>query len=374
MIHWLKNDYQVTVIGWNSIQLDGVKSISLFGEDRPDVEKITTGKYRGIKRYLHFLVYAYRLLTRRYEYIVWSRLGGARELQNDLALKGFDLIVSHDCTLLPLAFSVQGKHSKIVLDAREYYGREYEDRWQWRLLTKPVNRYLCDRYLHQCDKIFTVNDGLAEEYAKEYGVLPEVVMSLPHFADLEPRPVEDSKIKIIYHGFPSPSRGTETMIEMMDFIDQRFTLDMMLMVSHGKYWEKILSMAKARKNVNIIPPVPMHEIVPFTSQYDIGLYLCPPTSFNQKYTLPNKFFEFIQARLAVAIGPSIEMKKIVDKYECGVVSEDFSPRSLADELNRLTVDRLMFYKQQSHRAAHELCSDTSRKQVQAVFDKLLCNN
>lgn len=374
MINWLKEDYEVTVTGWNRVRLEGVESAPLFEENQADLENITAGKYRGIKRYLQLLFHISRLFSRRFEDIVWSRLGRARELRHELSRKDFDLIISHDITLLPLAFSVKKDHTKIVLDAREYYTREYDDRWQWRFLTKPVNEYLCSKYLPSCDKVLTVNDGLSREYAKEYGVWPEVVMSLPHFVDLNPSPVSGDKIKIIYHGYASPSRMTETMIEMMDFLDNRFTLDLMLIVSQDTYWEKMISMAKSRKNVNIIPPVGMQEIVTFTNQYDIGLYLCPPTSFNQKYTLPNKFFEYIQARLAVAIGPSIEMKKIVEKYDCGVVSKDFAPRSLAAELNRLSTDRIRHYKQQSHRAASVLCSEVNRKKVQGLFRDLLTLN
>jgi hypothetical protein len=370
MIHWLKDEYAVTVIGWNRVRLEDVESIPLFGEDQADLEKIATGKYRGIKRIQHILLYIYRLLSKRYEDILWLRLGRARELRDRLSSRDFDLIISHDITLLPLAFNIKNDQTKVMLDAREYYPRQYEDRWKWRLLTKPVNQYLCDRYLHMCDKIITVNGGIAQAYAREYGVLPEVIMSLPHFVDLHPGSVSD-KIKIVYHGYAHPSRGTAMMIEMMDFLDDRFRLDMMLVVSQGKYWEKIVSMVEARKNVNIIPPVLMHEIVPYTSRYDIGLYLCPSSNFNQKYTLPNKFFEFIQARLAVAIGPSIEMKKIVEEYDCGVVSSDFTPKTLAKQLNALTTEKITYYKNQSHKAASVLNADTNRRRIKEIVSELI---
>jgi hypothetical protein len=68
------------------------------------------------------------------------------------------------------------------------------------------------------------------------------------------------------------------------------------------------------------------------------------------------------------------MKKIVEKYNCGMVSKSFVPASLADELSHLTVDKIMFYKERSHRAAQELCADTSRKRVQEVFHELLCSS
>jgi hypothetical protein len=87
--------------------------------------------------------------------------------------------------------------------------------------------------------------------------------------------------------------------------------------------------------------------------------------------LPNKFFEFIQARLAIAIGPSIEMKKIVDQYDCGIVSSDFEPRTLALELNKLTTDKLMYYKSQSHKAAEVLNAETTGKRVHELVSELI---
>lgn len=85
----------------------------------------------------------------------------------------------------------------------------------------------------------------------------------------------------------------------------------------------------------ILEPVPMHRIVSFASTYDIGVFLLPPTNFNYRNALPNKLFEFIQARLAVAIGPSPQMAAVVREWNCGIVSDDFTPASLGENLQRL---------------------------------------
>ena len=130
-------------------------------------------------------------------------------------------------------------------------------------------------------------------------------------------------------------------------------------------------MVEQRKNVRIIPPVSMQQIVPFTNHYDIGLFLCPPMNFNLRYALPNKLFEFIQARLTVAIGPNIEMKKVVEKYDCGLVASDFQPQTLAKALNALTVDKIMYYKEQAHKAALELNADTNQRRIRSIINELL---
>ena len=370
MIHWLKSEYTVTVVGWSPIHLDGVESISLFGQEGAELERVATGKHRGIYRYAQFFLYCLRLFTGRFEEIVWSRLGRAKKVAHELAGRNFDLIVSHDCTLLPLAFEVKRPNNKVVFDAREYYPRNYDDQWRWRLFTKPVNVYLCKTYLTRCDKVLTVSDGLAQEYEREFGVKPEVIMSLPDYQPLSPVSTDGDKIKMIYHGAVGASRKTEVMIEMMDLLDERFTLDLMLMPASDEYYQKIVSLADSRGNVRIIPPVPMNQIPAHINQYDIGLFLCPPSNFNLKFALPNKLFEYIQARLAVAIGPNVDMRRIVEQYKCGIVSLDFLPHSMTDELRSLTPKRIMQYKQNSHKAAWELSAETNRNNVLNLFQKL----
>ena len=113
----------------------------------------------------------------------------------------------------------------------------------------------------------------------------------------------------------SKERGIEKMIEMMEYLDSRFTLDLMLVkTADEEYFKNLESQVSQTKNTRIIPTVPFEEIIPFTSQYDIGFYILQPTNFNGYNALPNKFFEFIQARLAIAIGPSPEMSKYVKTY------------------------------------------------------------
>lgn len=380
MIEWLKKDYDLTVVARNEFQMSGVQSYaynprkSLKGKGHKVgflgalLHKIN-GDFVGA--FTRFFLRLVHLALGRYDEVNWLNLGHARTLIASLSKEQFDLIISHDLVLLPLAFGIRGEKTKIMLDAREYYPMNFNDDWVWRITKKPVNEYLCNTYLQRCDKVLTVSPGLSDEYRREYGIEAEVIMSLPAFQELGPSPQDSGKIRMVHHGNANPSRKTELMLEMMDYVDDRFSLDLMLVVTSVSYWNKIVEMAESRKNVQVIPPVPMHDIVKTINQYDIGLYLASPGNFNVKYMLPNKLFEFIQARLAIAIGPSIEMKKIVEKYECGIVSQDFSPLSLAHELNHLTAERLDTLKQHAHQAAQELNAEVNGKRIHEIVKDLL---
>ena len=179
-------------------------------------------------------------------------------------------------------------------------------------------------------------------------------------------------IKLIYHGMASKERGIEKMIEIMEYLDSRFTLDLMLVkTADEEYYKNLESQVSQAKNTRIIPIVPFEEIIPFTSQYDIGFYILQPTNFNGYNALPNKFFEFIQARLAIAIGPSPEMAKLVQQYHLGIISKDFTPKSMAESLNKLTKEEILQYKENSNKAAKILNAQNEGEKLLKIVEEVL---
>jgi len=129
--------------------------------------------------------------------------------------------------------------------------------------------------------------------------------------------VRNDNIRIIHHGIASPSRRLESNDRNDGPRGQEVFIGRDACPTEISILGQACRDGECKDKCENIPPIPMNEIVTFTNAYDIGLFLSAPTTFNLKYALPNKLFEFVQARLAVAIGPSIEMRKIVEKYDCG---------------------------------------------------------
>ena len=286
----------------------------------------------------------------------------------------FDLIIVHDPFPLALGLMIAKKSgAKVLLDAHEYTPRQYEHTWIQKYFLNTFWDYLCKRYLPQADAIITVCDGLAEEYKKNYGVNCHVITNAPYFSDLQPQPVMDNRIKLIHHGVADSSRKTKEMIYLMDHLDERFSLDLMLIKTNTNhhYYQEILNLAKNNPRIFIREPVTMPEIANVLNNYDIGLYMLWPSSFNTYMALPNKLFEFIQGRLAVAIWPSPEMAKVVNEYNCGIVSEDFTVESMARKLNALSTDDIVAYKMNSHKAAGYLCAEKNKDMLLNIVEKLL---
>ena len=144
------------------------------------------------------------------------------------------------------------------------------------------------------------------------------------------------------------------MIKLVRCLDERFALDFMLVPTDPAYLAQLKRMAQPESRIRFLEPVPMPEICRAINKYDIGIYVLEPSNFNNAHALPNKFFEFVQARIAVAIGPSPEMAALVHKHDLGLVADSFEPETLAASLNRLTAEEIMRYKLQADRAAHAL--------------------
>jgi hypothetical protein len=170
---------------------------------------------------------------------------------------------------------------------------------------------------------------------------------------------------MLHHGHAAPNRRIELMIDLMRLLPPRFSLDLMLVGLDSRYGRLLRRRARDLPTVTFIDPVPFDHIIPHGNRYDVGLYLLPPTGFNTRHALPNKFFEFIQSRLALAIGPSAEMAPYVQRYRCGVVADDYTPEALATKLAPLTDTEITRLKHASHLAAAELVSDRLRDRLLA---------
>jgi hypothetical protein len=120
----------------------------------------------------------------------------------------------------------------------------------------------------------------------------------------------------------------------------------------------------------VIKLVETVKILQTINNFDIGIYILKEHGFNI-HTLSNKFFEYIQARLAIAIGPSVEMANIVNQYNLGVCSESFSSRALARNIMSLSRNDIMSYKNNANKYARELSAENNLIKIRKIVDELV---
>jgi hypothetical protein len=268
------------------------------------------------------------------------------------------IVITHDPIYLPYLIKNKNINNYIIIyNAHEYHPLEYEDRVKWMMRSGKIYYNIYRKYLHQVDLLVNVSSGIAEKCLVEFGVESIIIPNVTNFININPVINSSDKIKIIHHGLPIKERQLEIMIKAVAQLDNKFDLDLMIVKGNDEYYKYIEGLVNATSNVKIIPTVEYKKIIDKLKLYDLGIYNLPPTSFNNKYALPNKFFEFIQARLCLLIGPSIEMKHFVEKYNLGIITNDFTENELVRSLKLLKKEDIISYKNNSHKAAEILCTE-----------------
>jgi hypothetical protein len=286
--------------------------------------------------------------------------------------------VANDIETLPLAEKIADGKSKIFFDAHEYAPRQFEDRMYWRIFFKRFTVHLCRKFIPKVDAMSTINSGLAKAYETEFSVKPVIITNATNYVKLTPIRRMEYPIRLVHHGIFTISRQPDLMIELMNLLDERFTLDLIYLIPDSasgttrSTFESFKLKAQSTGKIRVLPPLKGHEIVPTLHQnYDMGIILVPPINFNYENGLPNKLFDCIQARLGMAVGPLREIAKITNDFAIGVVSEDFTARSLADTLSPLSLEQVSEFKANSDVAAARLNAETNKTIFLEAVKKIL---
>jgi hypothetical protein len=358
-IGWLRKKHRVTVVCFDAEKSIADEIIIIKQTELNPIRKAAL----GIALLSHQYSAAFRL---------FHNYG---QTTKELKKRNWDIVVANDIDTLPVAFDVKG-NGKVIFDAHEYAPRHFENNRIWKIFFQPFYLHLCRKYIPLVHGMLTVGKGLADEYYKNFGVLPVIITNATKYHETVPSPVEPHKIKLIHHGIANTSRRLELMIDMMNLLDERFSLDLILMTSDfasgqtKAYIESLKQKATQNGRIKILPAVKSSDVVSTITQYDMGVFIIPPINFNYANTLPNKLFEFIQARLGVAIGPTPEMAAIVNQYKIGVVSEDFTAESLAKKLNSLSQHDVAAFKINARNAAVMLNAEKNEEIFNILIESL----
>ena len=306
-------------------------------------------------------------LAGRYEQAYWSDSRSRRWLECLQEISELQTVVVNDLAALPLAFAA-ARGVPVVFDAHEHWSSESAS-WSapTRLSMRHAHEWLIDSFVGQTADIMTVSAGIAEDYRKRTGAVPHLVTNAPYATQLTASAVTEP-IRLLHIGMADARRRLEDTIEAVRMLNGRFVLDLVL-AGDVAYRERLTRHVAADANIRVLAPVPADELIAFSNAYDVGVFLLPPDTPNFLHVLPNKLFDYIQARLAVAIGPSPEMTKVVREWDCGIVSASFAPRDFAHALNLLTVADVARMKERSDRAARVLTAETNRDTVVGIVAK-----
>lgn len=252
-----------------------------------------------------------------------------------------DLLFANDLdTLLPNYLVSKLKGIPLIYDSHELFCEVPE------LIHSPLKQKVWLRLekfiVPKLSHCITVNDSIAGVFYKKYNVKFHVIRNIPslqinfkaktkHQLNL---PLE-KKIILLQGAGINIDRGAEELIEAMNYLEDKILL---LIIGSGDVWDilkqKIKKMRLENKIV-LIDKLPKSELLHYTFNADVGITIDKNTNLNYFYSLPNKFFDYINANIPILASRLPEIESIVLKYNLGIFIDHHEPKHIAEKINEI---------------------------------------
>ncbi len=254
-----------------------------------------------------------------------------------LLFKKMDCIGAIDLdTILPCYFISKIKKTKRVYDAHELFCEMKE------IVTRPaiyktwkrIERYTVPKFKHG----YTVNQPIANEFKKMYGVDYEVIRNVTLLKEFPP--VEKKEKFILYQGAVNEGRSFETLIPAFKNInckliicgDGNFMQQAMQLVTTNNLQDKVTFKGKIKPD----------ELSIITQQAYIGITLFDDRALSNYYSLANRFFDYLHAGIPQLCVNYPVYAEINRQLPIAVLTDDISSENIAIQLNNLLTNEVLY--------------------------------
>ena len=271
------------------------------------------------------------------------------------ALRGrrFDVAIANDAESIVLAGEFAG-YPHAHADLHEYWPGLHDQIENWVRLRQPYYRWMMRSFAAKAGSATTVSGAIADRYRQEFGIECGVVHNATPKHELAPSQIE-WPLRIVHSGSTQPNRKPEVMMHAVAQTKSDVRFDMYLTGAHTEYWEELSALAgQLGDRIRVLPPKPYSELVATLNDYDIGIHILPATNTNNRLALPNKLFDYVQARLGVIVGPTPDMRSRVEEFGLGAVTSGFDVQDVVDVLDELTIEDVRSWKLHAADAAQVL--------------------
>lgn len=292
-----------------------------------------------------------------------------------LLFSRFDMLLANDLDTLPANFLVARiRRKELVYDSHEYFTQVPE------LIGRPtvqgVWEWLEKQMVPHLKYAVTVCESIAAIYQQQYQVPFRVVRNLPVKAERKAIPAEkrvnESRPIILYQGALNVGRGLEQAIRAMELLDGA----LLVLAGSGDIEKELYHLVTAlrlEERVKFAGRLPVEELGWLTRQASLGISIEEDLGLNYRYALPNKLFDYIQARVPVVVSNLPEMKRVVEYFRVGLVSGSHEPAQLAGIFREALFNesRRVEWQKNLEIAAAELTWEKEKEIVCELFGPLL---
>jgi len=289
-----------------------------------------------------------------------------------IAQHDFSLIITHHAESLSVSNAIKkAKEVPLIMNAHEFYPGQFTLD-----INNPDTRnntyLLCKKHLPEVDHMFSVGDLIGKKYQKEFRLREySVVPNNKPFEELKPRKCT-YPIKLVHHGVAVRRRELHSLIQVAAALDpEKYELHFMLVPLDNDYYIELVNQGSRFDNIQFHDPVSFTSIPSFINQFDAGLYILPANSINNELALPNKLFEFIQARLAVFTSPNPEMKNVIETQAVGRTADNYSITAMISLLKNINPEHVNAFKINTVKAAKMTSSETTEALIRRIIGDII---
>ncbi len=251
-----------------------------------------------------------------------------------------DLYIAHNLSAIPAAVAAAKKHgAKCGFDAEDFH--RYEMSNDDDNDDVSLKKYIEEKYFPQLDYLTTSSNEIAKKYESFFPAIKfhTLLNVFPRntFA-LKAKQHQESLKLFWFSQNVGLSRGLQDVIAALKILEGEaieFHILGFLSLPVKNELDQIIKRAdfKILPKITFHPPIQSMDLVPFASNFDIGLATEPGFSINNDIALSNKIFTYTQAGLAIIASDTSAQKNFMESFQnMGYVYEKKNPTSLASIL------------------------------------------
>lgn len=254
-----------------------------------------------------------------------------RRARDELIRLSPDAIHAHDWNALPAAIAAKrATGAKVIYDSHEFAAEEHADNALWRIVSQRSTQETERRLIGAVDEVVTVGEGLSKALQQRYGLAraPTTILNAPEFVDVAPSPDVAPRV-ILYHGVVKRGRGIEEgILAMRHLPDHHLVIRGNGAAPYVDGLKQLVQGSGAAGRIAFEPAVPPEDVVRAAAASQIGLFCAPLTTGQNRLAMPNKFFEYAMAGLAVVAASGSDLGDLVERLGCGVAC-NCTPEAIA---------------------------------------------
>ena len=235
--------------------------------------------------------------------------------------KKIEVVHCHDLGTLPVGIKIKRQtRCKVIYDAHELETEKNNLAGIKKLYRKKVEK----RLIKKIDHFISVSPSIIEWYQDKYGVtdvtllrnIPDKRIKQETGINLRDKcDLDKNSILFVYCGYFFKNRGIEVLVNLFSELDKNIHI---LFLGKGELAGFIEESAKIFLNIHYYGFIPYEKLISSMASCDVGIMVKDNRqSLSQYFSLPNKFFLYLDAGLPVMVSQSLDVEQLIERLDIG---------------------------------------------------------